>query len=510
MDAYKDYFDVPIKGLGDHPSYPQPDVTGGYPSTGFPGHLIGTGPYRFIEHDDVLEQGTLERFDDWWNSTPMQARDFHKVPEIAVVTFPLTTAGYQGRNLAMVTGTIDMTYDDGQLVYEDMVADLDINYIETGIGLDRDFITLNCINETFWKDWADLGPAVINLTDATYSSYPYLGDMRYLADVDDVDGRVYTDGINRAMRKAVNFAFDYDTYINVVQGGRSVRSDGFLPSANEYYNPTIPLAYRDLTIARQALIDDPFWGPRVAARGLTISNTTAEWVAVANTNPIWEFKLLWDIANFDKASVFGSSIKDIGLSLGGLNGAPDGNLLIQPDVYNVLFGEDVGSVPWFTAHGVPSNWGGTITNYGAVAEYFYRSPGDAVYDPFSFSYDIFPYAGLTNIGFHYNATVDGWIDRAWFVDATTGQELWDNMTRHFQTWHYTEIMISSSKTGFAIDKDWEFPISALGFEFIKYVATTDGDGGVQIPGFHTAIILAIAIVTISGISYSIKRRRIRA
>jgi hypothetical protein len=423
-----------------------------------------------------------------------------------VVTFPVTTSGFQGRNLAMVTGTIDMTYDDGQLVYADMVADPDINYIETGIGLDRDFITLNCINETFWKDWADLGPSVINLTDGTYGSYPYLGDMRYLADVDDVDGRVYTDGINRAMRKAVTYAFDYDTYINVIQGGRSVRSSGFLPEGNEYYNPTIPLASRDLIIARNALINDPYWGPLVAARNLDINNATADWVSVANSNPIFEFKLLWDIANFDKASVFGNSIKDIGLALGGLNGAPDGNLLIQPDVYNVLFGEDVGSVPWFTAHGVPSNWGGTLTNYGAVAEYFYRSPGDTVYDPFSFSYEIFPFEGLTNIGFHYNATVDQWIDKSWFVDRTTGQELWDNMTRHFQTWQYAEIMISATRTGFALDKDWELPINVGGFQFIKYVATIDGGGGTQIPGFQTAALLGIVIVTLAGIGYSLKRK----
>jgi hypothetical protein len=45
MKAYKDYFDVPIYGLGDVPGFPQPDISGGYPSTGFPGHLIGTGPY---------------------------------------------------------------------------------------------------------------------------------------------------------------------------------------------------------------------------------------------------------------------------------------------------------------------------------------------------------------------------------------------------------------------------------------------------------------------------------
>ncbi|KKN13792.1 hypothetical protein LCGC14_1002720 [marine sediment metagenome] len=506
MDAYKDYFDTPIKGLGDVSGFEQPDVSGGYPSTGFPGHLIGTGPYRFIEHDDVLGQGTMERFDDWWNSTAMQALDLHKIPEIFVATFPITTTGFQGRNLAIVTGDIDYTGDDGQLVYADMVASPDINYVETGIGLDRDFITLNNINETYWKDWADWGPSVVNLTDGTYSQFPWLGDMRYLEDVDDVDGRVYTDGINRAIRKAVSYAFDYDTYINVIRGGRAVRSDGFLPSTNEYYNPSFSPPYRDLTIARQALIDDPFLNATIAARGLDITNSTEEWNDVANSNPIFEFKLLWDISNYDKASVFGNSIKDIGMTLGGLNGAPDGNLLIQPDVYTVLFGEDVGSVPWFTAHGVPSNWGSLNYKYGPVAEYYYRSPGSADY---AFDYAIFPFEGLTNIGFHYNATVDRWIDMTWFVDRTTAQELWDNLTRHFNTYQYAEIMISSSLTGFAINKDFEWQLPRYGYAFVKYIGTFGG-GGVQIPGFEMAAVLSITIVAFTGIGLSLNRKRKRA
>ena len=50
MDAYKDYFDIPIEGLGDVGSFPQPDVRSSYPDPDdqFPGHLIGTGLYRFI------------------------------------------------------------------------------------------------------------------------------------------------------------------------------------------------------------------------------------------------------------------------------------------------------------------------------------------------------------------------------------------------------------------------------------------------------------------------------
>ncbi|KKN59546.1 hypothetical protein LCGC14_0540890 [marine sediment metagenome] len=61
---------------------------------------------------------------------------------------------------------------------------------------------------------------------------------------------------------------------------------------------------------------------------------------------------------------------------------------------------------------------------------------------------------------------------------------------------------------FAIDKDWEFTPTALGNAFVKYVGEPIGDG-VQIPGFQTASILAIAIVTVTGIGYSLNRKRKR-
>jgi len=112
MDAYQDYFDEPIVGSGDVSGFPQPDVSEGYPTTGFRGHMIGTGPYRFIDHDEiVLQGGTMERYDDWWNASAMEARGLFQAPALDVVTFGYDTAGIAGRNLAMTTGTIDIAYD---------------------------------------------------------------------------------------------------------------------------------------------------------------------------------------------------------------------------------------------------------------------------------------------------------------------------------------------------------------------------------------------------------------
>jgi len=506
MEAYEGYSDIPIVGLGDDSRFPQPDVSGGnYPSTGFPGHLIGTGPYRFIEHDEVLQQGIMKRFDDWWNLTAMQANNFTVPEETAIVAFPLSQAGYQSINLAMVTGGIDYADDPGQSsFYDDMVEDPDINYIIGGISTDRNFITLNAINETYWKTWADAGPSVYNLSDPD----GFAGDLSDMADIDD-DGRVHVEGINRAMRKAVSYAFNYDDYLNNILGGRGVRSGGFLNPDNEFYNSDIPLAYHNLTIARQALIDDPFWGLRVANRSLDINNVTDDWRAVANSNPIFEFKLLWDSASVDIASVFGNSIKDLGLILGGVNGAADPDLQVQPDIYTVLFSANIGLFPWMTSHGVPSNWPGANAAFAPNIEYYIKSPGIPYED---FSYSLFPNTALINTGFNYNSTVDDWADRAWFVGRDTGQELWDNLTRHFQTYQYSDIFISHAQWGYAVHKDWQYNVllGTGGYQYVTYVGAGVDDGGVQIPGFQTAAVIAIATVTITGIGYSLNRKRKRA
>lgn len=512
MDAYQDYFDLPIYGLGGEPGFPQPDVTTGYPTTGFRGHLIGTGPYRFIQHSDVLQQGTMERYDDWWNSTAMQANGWHDIEDIAFVAFPIGESGYSARSTAMVTGTIDYADDGGTLVYADMIADPDIDYYELAAGYfaDRNFIELNAVNETYWKDWADLGPSAVNLTDPTYSEYPYLGVFTQLKDIDDVTGQVSVDGINRAMRKALCHAFDYDAYINVIQGGRAVRSGGFLGINNEYYNPSIPLADQDLTVARQTLIDDLFWGPMVAARGLTIANATADWVTVANSNPIYELKFMWDLGTYDIASVFGNSIKDIGCALGGFNGAPDPDLLIQPDLYTAMFdfeGGGIEQIPFFTSHAHATSWPTTNIDSIPSLEYYYKSPG-VTYEIFSFS--IFPWEALLNSGFHYNQTVDDWLDMLWFSDRVRSQEIYDNLTRHFQTYQYSEIMISHASDGIALNADWQMD-SLLGYQYIKYVAG-DGDGlpGEPLPEFLVPALIGVGIaVPVVIIGYVLLKRRKR-
>ena len=467
MDAYQNYFDLPIYGLGQDPAFPQPDISGGYPDPDdeFPGHMIGTGPYIFVEQEEHLVQGGwMKRNPNWWNSTAMQADGWHQVPEIGVVYFYDDTAGLAARSLSMINGIIDLVYDStyyGRLVYEELVADPDINYFIQGYEATRTFITLNQINETYWKTWADLGPG----------NYPPEVQSRTdLHDI-DLDGTIHVDGINRALRKALSYAFDYDTYINNVLGGRGVRSGGFLGVENVYYNSSIPIAYRNLTIARQALIDDPFWAPKVAARGLTINNATADWINIANTNPIFEFKLLWEVSTEPQANVISTSIKEIGIRLGGPDGEPDPLLRLDPDLYQVMIMR-LSEFPAFTYHGVTTNWPDVNVGNTPVLDYYYKSPGLPYINGSGVHWPSYSGGQFFNVGFHYNSTVDRWLELMRFSDRATSQEIMNNLTIHCQTYQYPEIFISHSQWGFAINKDWEHSsVRGVQYAYIKYAGS---------------------------------------
>ena len=509
MQAYKDYFDRPIYGLGQDDDFPQPEITGvypdyKYPTTVFPGHMIGTGPYIFMQQEEhLVGGGWMKRNPNWWNSTTAQADGWHQVPEIGFVYFYNDAAGFIARNLAMITGEIDLAYDTlwaGNLVYEEMRDDPDINYVSLGYEATRTFITLNQINETYWKTWADAGPG----------NYP--PEVQARTDLHDInsDGTINVDGINRALRKALSYTFDYDKFLTDVLGGRGKRSGGFLGIENEYYNPDIPIPYRNLTIARQTLLDDPFWASKLAVRNLDLNNDTDDWISVANgPDPLFKFKLMWEDSTKSQADLFSTCVKDIGIRLAspGPKHEPDPLLKLVPTIYQVMIFR-INEFPAFTYHGVPTNWPDVNVGNLPVLEYYYKSSGLPYENGSSVHWPSYSGGQFFNIGFHYNDTVDRWLELLPFSDRATSQEIMDNMTKHCQTWQYPEIFISHSPWGFAIDKDWKHNY-ARGeiFAFVKYQPGGGDNGGIQIPGFQTVALLAIALVSIAGIGFSVNRKR---
>ncbi|MFX1501769.1 MAG: ABC transporter substrate-binding protein [Promethearchaeota archaeon] len=453
MEAYKDYFYIPIEGYGTHPDFPQDD-----PVT-FPGHLIGTGPYIFEEHDVAASAGTMVRYDNWWNTTAQQAEGWHTLERVGLFTFSHTETGYMARNLATVTGDLDFAYDRSwePLDFDIMNASPSVIYHEMGFENYGENVILNCVNETYLRYWDEID---LNVSSA---SSPYEGYSVFAPAMLEPDDTIIAHGINRAFRKALSYAFDYDTYIQVIFNNRVVRSGGILSKNHENYNPNIPLPYRNLTIARQALIDDPFWGSRVAARNLDITNTTEEWYNIANDNPIYVMEYNYDAAHLGIRNLMETALEDIGC---GIHLTED-----IPSTYDAM-NNGLYYYPWLTTDGFALKLYNRKINNLDYFQAYYGSPGVVERDPLGGSYgevisdwmygtyltpySQFPYVGFDNMGFNFNATCDYILGQLLFANVTHKQELYDELCDWSQNFQYQNIWLGNNKIGYAINKEYDY------------------------------------------------------
>jgi len=479
MVSYEDYSDTFIKGYGQYTDFPQDN-----PAV-FPGHLIGTGPYVFGVHEADI--GILTRFDDWWNASAQQADGWHMVENVAVATFAHTETGYQARSTAMVTGDIDWAYDRSwePINYEDVIAAPNVRYIPQGVEAYGENIILNCINETTLFLYNNLG--WLNFTEI----YPsYLVSAFQASGIVNPDGTGNMHGINRAFKKAISYAFDYETYIHTALNDRVVRSGGFLTGTNPYYNSSIPLAYHNLTIARQALLSDPFWGTVCLAKGLTVANITNDndWHQVADSSPIYNMEYSYDQAHLEAYSVISTSLRDIGC---GIDASED-----VPDTFYKM--STTFTFPWWTCDGFALKLPYfRVANLGYL-EAYYKSPA---------ADSIWPADQFYNMGFSYNTTFDNIIKKIWFQNETGVQDSYNQLTDWIQNYQYPAIYCANDLMGHAIDKDWDYIWywGTFRFNLVKYIGAA-GDRPL-IPGFSVGVVLPAALMAILGIGYTIIRKK---
>jgi peptide/nickel transport system substrate-binding protein len=92
--------------------------------------------------------------------------------------------------------------------------------------------------------------------------------------------------IDWAVRKAMQYAYNYAYHTDVVMGGTTAEIHTPVPEGMIGHTPDLPgLPYYNLTKARQYLMDDPYYGPLVAARVANTSNDE-DWKACAADNPL--------------------------------------------------------------------------------------------------------------------------------------------------------------------------------------------------------------------------------
>ncbi len=505
--AYEDFFNTPIIGYGENPAFPQDD-----PET-FPGHLIGTGPYVFVNHDETSGSGTMTRFDDWWNASAQQAEGWHMLENVGLTQFAHTTEGYTTRTTALTTGDIQYATDRvwEPIDYSTVAAIGDVNYEEMGVEGYGEQIILNCIDETYFKYWADIGLNVSALQlPAVLSNGTNDGDIAVYIDAG---------GVDRAFRKALSYAYDYETYLDVGKAGRAVRSGGLLGVEHEYYDDSIPLAYHDLDIARETLLNDPVWGPicSSAPRNLDSDSTDAEWEAVATSNPIFTFDHHYDGAHEPSYNTLVSSLASIGCAITATVDTPSTYsqaARTQIDMFSIdgfaispyhAITNDLGYIQAYleskyTIQREPLGAPG----YGEITDYllseFYLTYGTT-----------YPLVASTNMGFSYNKTCDDLIQKLWFQNSTGEEALYHELADWCQNFQYPALYLSNEKFGYAISNDWETEWNTNFFPFhYNYVKYSPAGAPEPIPGYEMTILITVGLLTFAGIAFTILRKRKQA
>jgi hypothetical protein len=456
--------------------------------------MIGTGAYEYVDFDDSGSPGggTLIKNYNYWNRTALEDAGWFDADYIDVITWPMDSLGVESRNTALMTNALDYALDSywTPVDYTDVMSEPRLNYIERPVADQVGLIMLNCINETWWS-W----PGYAEYTNATYPTEPAYAVGNIPA------------GMPRALRKAVSYAFDYDTYINVGLDGRAVRGSS-IGVNNLYYNPDIPIAYYNLTIARDALLNDPYFAPLCVANGLDESSTDIEWQNVANgvggKTPLWVLDFYWDEEYQVFKNLYQTCLANIGVVLkdptGATNKVPT---TMWAEIQNYWVKP---CFPVFSAQGWPLDTNIPSKTPESVMDWYYGDPNYGYWRTHPGDYTHFDWFPWWNLAFTFNDSVDYWLKRMWLSNDTAKQEWFDNIATYAQTYEYPHIYISQHNVGAVVWKDWEISTywSSLSYELTRYVGF--GQEYPEIPGFSTGIIASISILTMIGLIYVIHKK----
>jgi len=199
--------------------------------------LVGTGPFELVSYT-VLYEMKMKRFENYW-------RGASQIDTVTVVIIPSIP-------------TINQAFLSG-----------DINVL---LGPDKPFF--DQIKEADGKDLHLIG----NTLGVTWITFNYLH-------------------MDKPMRHAVSYALNYSYIIDVVYDEIALRWPTYIPMGIQYADYNLDFAVFDRDIARAKLLADPGWLALCTARGLDDTSTDAEWINIANTNPIANYNYTWNIGN---------------------------------------------------------------------------------------------------------------------------------------------------------------------------------------------------------------------
>ncbi len=466
MESYNDWDESPIFGVGEHPDFPQDN-----PAV-FPGHLIGTGPYIFDYYDAaVTSTGHIIKNNNYWNRTALESEGLFSITDV----YHRHYADFESRTTAILTGEIDYIADLAQIPitdHEAVMTDPMLKYIPT-------YLDPGIVDITFKCEEGLNTPTPIE--DGYYGANPkqIYQNLFYLP---------LPAGLNRTVRRALSYSFDYQTYFDVVQGGWGNITQSCLGLESIYYNPAIAQPYYDVTKAREILLSDPYYAAKATARGLSFSNTTQQWNAVALSNPIDTHNMIYTTGS-ETAVFMEAALKDIGF---GFQGYEDPNVWINQVATGLAILYDM----------FPFLWPNSATNPWPAMNAFYTSKNRVI-----------PYFGY-NFCFLANDTIDDLFTQIYF--SADPQPLYDQLAYDLQNYHVPFLYISQYQQGFGINKGWDFtpqmPVR-IGFSALPYYPWISGNRVIEpiaplIPGYDLPLVLLISFFTLFGVIYvAMKRKR---
>ncbi|MHA2037895.1 MAG: hypothetical protein ACW98X_15775 [Promethearchaeota archaeon] len=546
-DAYhEDYTDTGIYGYdNDAPGAPAA------------GHFIGTGPWVYDFHDELADRGRMTKNMDWWNRSAVEADGLFDAEVYELVQFAPGDLGRDARNIALLAHEIDYAYDSMTMPidYDAVMADPNINYEEDYVSEYQTQITLNSINETWWSGgrakefWYWDGGGWVNTWN--YSWTPADGQIYGFDGLDlsnitawygnekgfeppDANGGGRVMGIPRALRKALNYAFDHDTLINVDLNGRAVRGGGVVGVANVFYNASVPLPGYNLTYAREVLLTqngiDPYsltqeWWPinytaLLAARGLDENSTDAQWQNIADTNPIDTLNFYWDDAHQDLADTFERACNNLGVALvqDADNKMPQGKIIwdtvgsywsLNFDGESSIWSASAWPMDYHMPMTIPEGW--IAANYADPDRGTWRT----AYTPTGSSPAYWP---TWNFGFNYDSEIDEWIGYMYNSEPHRKKEYIGKIANKEQNELYSMIWTYQTKGGWALWGDWEVGYRAtardgrsapfwggVSIAFLNYDPLTPVYP--LIPGAPLIMTLTATAVSMVGIIFILMRKK---
>ncbi|MHA2287587.1 MAG: ABC transporter substrate-binding protein, partial [Promethearchaeota archaeon] len=439
MESYKPWQWKAIYGYGEDPGFPQDD-----PGT-FVGHLIGTGAYKFEYIDSTVTQlAKASKNLDYWNRTALEAAGRLTIDDI-FFRF-LTTPDL--RTNALRSGEVDGAAHMLQQPLTDVPGIIDdplLSYYPTIFDPSIAVIQLSA-TEGFDTPVIGVPNKIGSLSGVNYTTLEGMTPREMFPTIaEDYGWPAGTElplGFNRTVRRALSYAYDYQSWLNATFTfpGSGIWTTSPFGMGSIYYDPSVPHPYYDITRAREIMLADPYYAAKLAERGLGLANDSATWKYIGQTNPIQVFSVL-NRPQSTKVPFLEDALNNIGFAI---------TQRMILDMYRDWMspGKAVGYDAWVYT------WLNSATEpfgfFGSGMNLLYHSKSRRI--PFN----------LFNFHHIANDTIDSLMTEIPFA-GTNAQNLANQLTEALLNYHAPWVYLAQGQFGVAANSGWKIGGDSLEF-----------------------------------------------